>query len=241
MIKKESSSAISKYLDKLDKESSNETFSQIEIKITNFINVIERFETDEKQFLKQEFDMFIKTCNEIIRNIEDALKRELMKPEEGNTNLILRYQKIMAEQKRKLKNLTSKRQDYIIEESKVADRKSSEEQEEQRGLLDDVLDNELETMEDFVKKREGDIIQIHKHITMVNQISAEINIMIQTQSEDVEVVDKNMAKAGSNIKKANKELMKAAESKGLNKKKYMKLIACLLVFVILLMIMAYYR
>jgi hypothetical protein len=221
----------------IKKAVSNETFSQIEIKITNFINVIERFETEEKQLLKQEFDMFIKTCNEIIRNIEDALKRELMKPEDGNTNLILRYQKIMAEQKRKLKNLTSKRQEFIIEESKVGERKDSSEQEEQMGLLD----NELETMEDFVKKREGDIINIHKHITMVNQISAEINIMIQKQSEDVEVVDKNMAKAGTNIKKANKELMKAADSKSLNKKKYMKLIACLLVFVLILMLMAYYR
>jgi len=42
-----------------------------------------------------------------------------MKQDDGNTNLILRYQKIMAEQKRKLKNLTAKKQEFIVEETKL--------------------------------------------------------------------------------------------------------------------------
>ena len=52
-----------------------ETFSQMEKKITNFINIIDRFENDKKQVLRYEFDSFIKTCNEILKNIEDSLKR----------------------------------------------------------------------------------------------------------------------------------------------------------------------
>jgi t-SNARE complex subunit (syntaxin) len=193
--------------------------------------------------LKSEFDTFVKTCNEISKNIEEALKRELMKPEDDdakpgdkNTNLILRYQKIMAEQKRKLKNLSSKKQQFIVEEAKV-DRRNSEDQEEQMGLID----NELESMDDFVKTREQQIIKIHRDITLVNQISEEITILVNKQSEDLDVVDKHMTKANENVKKANKELLKAADKKGINKKKYMKIIGGLLGVIFVFMLMAYYR
>ena len=52
-----------------------ETFTQIEIKITNFINVIDKFEDEKNQVLKHEFDTFIRTCSDISKNIEEALKR----------------------------------------------------------------------------------------------------------------------------------------------------------------------
>ena len=43
-----------------------------------------------------------------------------MKPEDDNKNLILRYQKIMAEQKKKIKNLNAKKYEYIIDENSRA-------------------------------------------------------------------------------------------------------------------------
>ena len=43
-----------------------------------------------------------------------------MKPEDDNKNLILRYQKIMSEQKKKIKTLNAKKYEYILDENNKA-------------------------------------------------------------------------------------------------------------------------
>jgi len=214
-----------------------QSFDQIETRITTFINVIERFESDEKKLLKHEFDQFVKSCNETSKTIEEALKRELMKPEDDNKSLILRYQKIMNEQKKKLKNLNLKKNEYIVEEVKVDKRDTEEEEDESMAFLN----QEAEGVEDFVYRREQQIIKIHRDITMVNQISEEISILIQTHGGEVQKIDTNMEKANEKLKQANKELLKHGEKASFNKKKYLKLMAYMLGFIFVLMIFVHYK
>jgi len=103
------------------------------------------------------------------------------------------------------------------------------------------LNQEAEGVEDFVYRREQQIIKIHRDITMVNQISEEISILIQTHGGEVQKIDTNMEKANEKLKQANKELLKHGEKASFNKKKYLKLMAYMLGFIFVLMIFVHYK
>jgi ACT domain-containing protein len=63
-----------------------------------------------------------------------------------------------------------------------------------------LLDQQLETIEDFVKERENQIIQIHQNITLVSQINEEISILITQQSSDIDKVQTNVEKSIDKLK-----------------------------------------
>jgi len=92
-----------------------------------------------------------------------------------------------------------------------------------------------------VKQRDQQIIRIHRDITLVSQINEEISIMIHSQGAGVEKIEQNIDKSNEKLKQANKELLKKGERGSINKKKWLKTMACMVVFIFFLVLMVYYK
>ncbi|KAF8935404.1 t-SNARE [Dissophora ornata] len=205
--------------------------------------------TKLQDFTEQNRNLVRKTSQDVkdLTKFDAAGKKlETQKVSKDFTKVLVEFQKIQRVS-------AEKQHDFVLKARQVGTRNDAVEIDEESGdagdqpLLNDdqrrmqllVVDNELEYNESMIAQREGEIRDIERGITELNEIFRDLGSMVHEQGNMLDSIESNVTSISITTHAAAEELTVAAEHQksARNKSCYLLMIAAVVAAVIILAIL----
>eukprot|EP01016_Furgasonia_blochmanni_P023540 TRINITY_DN2539_c0_g1_i4.p1 TRINITY_DN2539_c0_g1~~TRINITY_DN2539_c0_g1_i4.p1 ORF type:complete len:268 (-),score=44.53 TRINITY_DN2539_c0_g1_i4:97-900(-) len=217
---------------------------QISEELSELKRNIERFENQKRRIPSDEYQKFLKDNMDLYSKLNDILKRlvydnspyrnhkwssfavfvfffasEMKRSNQQNQNYLLKFEKILNEQSKKLKAVSLQMKRAVEEETTDENRTLLNHEEE--TLVEDVA---LDMHEESALEREKKIKDVHSRISAVSHLYREIGEIAVEQTMKLDTVEENLVKAENKTKEANKELLKAKAMIQKNRDRHCKML-----------------
>eukprot|EP01016_Furgasonia_blochmanni_P023539 TRINITY_DN2539_c0_g1_i3.p1 TRINITY_DN2539_c0_g1~~TRINITY_DN2539_c0_g1_i3.p1 ORF type:complete len:243 (-),score=48.62 TRINITY_DN2539_c0_g1_i3:97-825(-) len=192
---------------------------QISEELSELKRNIERFENQKRRIPSDEYQKFLKDNMDLYSKLNDILKSEMKRSNQQNQNYLLKFEKILNEQSKKLKAVSLQMKRAVEEETTDENRTLLNHEEE--TLVEDVA---LDMHEESALEREKKIKDVHSRISAVSHLYREIGEIAVEQTMKLDTVEENLVKAENKTKEANKELLKAKAMIQKNRDRHCKML-----------------